>query len=118
MNCEKEKEHLFIVERAKTNGLSIESVSQICNIFQILSEPSRLKIVLALFEGSMCVYHLTEVCGGTVSGISHQLRLLRDNKIVTAQRFGKNIEYSLADEHVREIVEMAVAHIHCPKELL
>lgn len=116
MYCDKEREHLHVAERVKEHELEHESVVEMCKIFHLLSEPSRLKIVLALFEGNMCVYHLTEVCGGTVSGVSHQLRLLRDNKIVSAKRLGKNIEYSLADNHVREIVEMALVHLQCPKE--
>ena len=116
MNCDKEGEHHHVAELVKAHEVGGESIVEVCKIFQLLSEPSRLKIVLALFQGNMCVYHLTEACGGTVSGVSHQLRLLRDNKIVSARRMGKNIEYSLADNHVREIVEMALAHLQCPKE--
>lgn len=116
MNCVHEREHHHVAGLVKAHELGSESVAEVCKIFHLLSEPSRLKIVLALFEGKMCVYHLTDVCSGTVSGVSHQLRLLRDNKIVSAKRLGKNIEYSLADNHVREIVEMALAHLQCPKE--
>ncbi len=114
-DCEHVQEHENAVEKARGRILTATELEKVCGIFRILSEPSRMKIVLALLEGQMCVYHLTEVCGGTVSGISHQLRVLRDNGIVKAQRFGKNIEYSIMDEHVREIVETGKAHLACEK---
>lgn len=115
--CECEKEHQQAVTEAKAKALSNEALAKACKIFDILSEPIRLKIVLALLEGEMCVYHLTEVCGGTVSGVSHQLRLLRDNHIVKTRRLGKNIEYSLADGHVKAIVDLAIVHLHCEEKI-
>ena len=90
-----------------------KDVEKISKIFHMLADAGRLKIVLALLKGDMCVYHLTEICGGTQSGVSHQLRVLKDNKIVKSKRLGKNVEYSIADEHIREIVEMGKAHLLC-----
>ena len=113
MYCDREQEHAASVQRAKEGILSDTEVEKICKIFQLLSDPGRLKIVLALMNGEMCVYHLTEVCNGTVSGVSHQLRVLRDNGIVRSKRMGKNMEYSIADDHVREIVEMGIEHLKC-----
>ncbi len=112
-HCDHEKEHLVAAKRAKEGILSDSDIAKVSKIFSLLSEPGRLKIVLALMSGELCVYHLTEVCGGTVSGVSHQLRNLRDNGIVKAKRLGKNVEYSIADDHVREIVQTALAHLHC-----
>ena len=116
MYCEHEKEHLASAQRAKEGILSSSDVEKMCKIFHVLSEPSRLKIFLALMHGEMFVYHLTEVCDGTVSGVSHQLRIMRDNGIVRARRFGKNVEYSIADGHVREMVELAIQHLSCKGE--
>lgn len=116
ISCEHEKKHEEAVQKAKENVLSIADVEKICGIFHLLSEPSRFKIVLALLQGEMCVYHLLEVCDSTKSALSHQLRILKDNNIVKARRFGKNIEYSIADMHVREIIEKGIAHLHCAKE--
>ena len=113
MYCEREQEHLMTAKRAKEGVLAHSDVEKICKIFHVLADPTRLKIVLGLMNGEMCVYHLTDVCDGTESGVSHQLRILRDNGIVRARRFGKNVEYSIADGHVREIVELAVAHLAC-----
>ena len=114
--CENEQEHDMTAQRAKEGVLSPSDVEKICNVFRVLADPTRMKIVLGLLNGDMCVNHLMEVCGGTQSGVSHQLRVLRDNKIVKAKRMGQNVEYSIADGHVREIVEMAVAHLHCAAE--
>lgn len=114
--CEHKREHELTVQRVKEEILSSADVEKVCKIFHLLAEPSRMKIVLALLKGEMCVYHLAEVSDGTVSGVSHQLRVLRDNKIVKAKRFGKNVEYSIADGHIREIVETALRHLCCRVE--
>ena len=115
-NCAFEKEHHDLVIKAKENAVSQEDMEKVCKIFHLLSEPSRMKIVLALMQGEMCVYHLQEVCeGATISGISHQLRILKDNGIVKARRLGKNIEYTISDEHVCEIVNLGLKHLKCEK---
>ena len=116
MYCDREKEHSAAVLRAKENILAGSDVEKICVIFRMLADPTRMKIVLALMQGEMCVYHLAEVTNSTVSGVSHQLRVLRDNKIVKAKRFGKNVEYSIADEHVHEIVKKGIEHLTCASE--
>ena len=114
--CEHEEKHVRSAQRAKEGILTTADIEQICQIFRILSDPTRMKIVLALLEGEMCVYHLAEVCDATVSGVSHQLRILRDNKVVRAKRYGKNVEYAIADEHVHEIVKMGIKHTTCARE--
>lgn len=112
-SCIQTAEHEKSVASAQENMLKEEALTKMCGIFRILGEPSRMKIVLALLEGEMCVYHLTEICGGSFSSVSHQLRILRDNGIVKTRRIGKNIEYSIADEHVHEMVEMGKEHLNC-----
>ncbi len=116
MYCEREKEHLLSAQRAKEGVLAHNDVEKMCKIFCVLADATRLKIVLALMKGDMCVYHLTDVCDGTESGISHQLRILRDNSIVRARRLGKNVEYSIADNHVREMVDLAIEHLKCVED--
>ena len=111
--CEHEKEHSLAIQRAKEKGISGGDIEKVCKIFQLLSEPSRFKIVLALMQGDMCVCHLQEVCEGTASAVSHQLRVLRDNGVIKAKRLGQNVEYSIWDEHIREIVEKGIAHLRC-----
>ncbi len=103
-------------QRAREGILSTMEVEKLCVMFRMLADPTRMKIVLGLMKGDMCVGRLMEVCDGTQSAVSHQLRVLRDNKIVKAKRMGQNVEYSIADEHVYKIVEMSVAHLACLEE--
>lgn len=114
--CEHEKEHELALRRAKEEILSTKDTEKICKIFHLLADTGRFRLVYALLQGDMCVYHLTEVADGTQSGVSHQLRILRDNGIVKAKRVGKFVEYSIADEHIREIIETGVKHLACARD--
>ncbi len=115
-NCNHEREHELVVERAKENMPDAEAILTAANIFKVLGEPSRLKIILALMEGELCVYHIVEICGGNQSATSHQLRILKDNRVVKSRREGQNILYSIADDHIREIIKMSEAHLSCKIE--
>ncbi len=110
--CAHAEAHESAAARAKAEN-GAESAARMARIFHTLSDAGRLRIVLALMQGESCVYHLTEICGGSQSGVSHQLRVLRDNGIVRAKRIGKTVEYALADGHVREIVSLCQTHIDC-----
>ncbi len=114
--CEREGKHALAVKRATAEKLGDLELEELCGIFRVLSDPTRMKLVLALTKGEMCVYHLAEVTGGTVSGVSHQLRILREKKIVKWVRMGKNIEYSIADMHILKIIQMALTHRGCAVE--
>ena len=110
------KENSVVEQRAREGVLSASDVEKVCVVFRILADPTRMKIVMGLMQGDMCVNRLLGICGGTQSAISHQLRVLRDNKIVKAKRMGQNVEYSIADMHVHKIVEMSIAHLYCADE--
>ena len=116
MYCDHQKEHEEAVQRAKENILAVSDVEKICAVFRVLADPTRMGVLTALMQGEMCVYHLAEVTDSTVSSISHHLRILRDNNIVKAKRYGKNVEYSIADEHIHKIVRMGIDHLTCGKE--
>ena len=116
MYCDHQKEHELAAQRAKENILSTAEVEKICAVFRVLADGTRMKIVQALLQGEMCVYHLAEVTDSTVSGVSHHLRILRDSNIVKAKRYGKNVEYSIADGHIRNIDETALRHLCCRVE--
>ncbi len=114
--CDREKEHALAAQRAKEGILSSREIDKACGVFRVLAEPTRMKIVLALMKGEMCVYHLAEVAESTVSGVSHQLRVLRENNVVKCKRYGKNVEYSIADGHIQKMVGMALEHLACGGE--
>ena len=81
--------------------------------FKVISEPSRLKILLALSGGELCVEHLTDAVGGNQSAVSHQLKILKDNKIVKGRRNGQKMLYSVSDWHVLTMIGVAKEHLDC-----
>ncbi len=113
MDCTHEDEHAASALRAKENMPEEEQIAEIARSFKTLCEPSRLKILLALRQGEMCVYHIVEAVGGTQSAVSHQLRIMREGRMIKARRDGQNIVYSIADAHVLAVLELACAHISC-----
>lgn len=111
--CNHEEEHLQVAERAKRSMPKEEDVMRVAASFKAISEPCRLKILFALRHGEMCVLHIVGAVGGTQSAVSHQLRILKANGVVKSRREGQNILYSLDDEHVLAVLELACAHLHC-----
>lgn len=89
---------------------NLEDIRQMAQIFKSLSDPSRLKIVLALLTQEHCVCDIAVICNQTDSAISHQLRILRTLKIVKNRREGKIIYYSLEDDHVISLIKMSLDH--------
>lgn len=88
-----------------------EDIEQMADIFKALSDPSRLKIVLALLNQEHCVCDIAVICNQTDSAISHQLRILRTLKIVKNRREGKIIYYAIDDEHVVSLINMSLDHV-------
>ncbi len=111
-NCAQGK-HEQIRLRLINNKEYAENVEKISQIFSLLGEPSRMKIVLALMEGELCVYHICEITGGKQSATSQHLRKLKDCNIVKSRKDCNQVLYSLADEHVKRIVKMALEHKNC-----
>ena len=111
--CENEEVHALRVKNAKENMLSEEKISEMGARFKVISEPSRLKILLALAGGELCVEHITEAVGGQQSAVSHQLKTLKDNKIIKGRRDGKNVLYSVSDWHVLTMIGVAKEHLDC-----
>ncbi len=92
---------------------SDDDIATMAARFKAISEPSRLKILLALSCGELCVEHITQAVGGNQSAVSHQLKTLKDNKIVKARRSGKQIIYSVSDAHVMTMISVAKEHLDC-----
>lgn len=88
-----------------------EHVDGLSDFFRIFSDRTRVKILLALDTGEMCVCDISATLGMSMSATSHQLRMLRDAHLVTFRKEGKSVYYSLCDEHVRLVLEMALEHI-------
>ena len=87
------------------------AVTDLAVIFGLLADPGRVRILIALLEGEMCVCDLAATTGLSESGVSHALRLLRGPKVVTVRRSGRMAYYSLADSHVRLLLDLGLAHV-------
>ncbi len=88
-----------------------EMLYDLAELFRIFGDSTRIKILYVLFEAEMCVCDIAELLNMTQSAISHQLRVLKQSKLVKFRREGKTVFYSLADEHVRTIIGMGMEHL-------
>ena len=88
-----------------------ETMPDEADLFKVFADSTRIRILFVLFESEVCVCDLAKVLNMTQSAVSHQLRILKQNKLVKARRDGKSIFYSLADDHVRTIISMGREHI-------
>lgn len=89
-----------------------EMLYDLAELYKIFGDTTRIKLLYILFEGEMCVQHLSELIGVSQSAVSHQLRILKGSRLVRYRREGKTVYYSLADDHVRKIIECGTDHIN------
>lgn len=85
---------------------------KISELFKIFGDPTRMKIICALEQRELCVCDISNILGMTKSAISHQLSILRKANLVKFRREGKNVIYSLSDEHIKQIVDAGTAHVN------
>ena len=109
--CEKECAHSEIIEKVKNEMPSESVIYDGAELFKVFGDSTRTKILTALFESEMCVCDIGKLLGMTKSAISHQLRVLRQSKLVKQRKSGKEVFYSLADNHVKTIFKMAIDHV-------
>ena len=88
-----------------------ELLCDLADLFRIFGDSTRIKILCVLLEAEQCVGEIGAVLGMTPSAISHQLRVLKQSKLVKYRREGKTLYYSLADDHVRTIIGMGMEHL-------
>jgi DNA-binding transcriptional ArsR family regulator len=88
-----------------------ETTTNLSETFQVLSDPTRLKIVLALSKEELCVRDIAALLSMTDSAISHQLRLLKSLRLVKHRKNGKLVYYSLDDEHIEDLIRVASQHV-------
>ena len=90
---------------------SVDDLYDLSELFRVFGDSTRIRILYALFESELCVCDLAELLGMTQSAVSHQLRTLKDAKLVRFRREGKSILYSLDDHHVRQILSVGLEHL-------
>jgi len=99
------------VRRAAEHLIDGLTAIQLASTFKALSDPTRVRIISALSHNEMCVYDLAAAVGISQSAVSHQLRTLREMRLVKFRKEGRHVYYTLDDEHVRSLFDQGLNHI-------
>lgn len=103
--------HPEVLEIVRSGIPSEDEIADLADLFKIFGDSTRMKILYALFESELCVCDLSEAVNMTESAVSHQLRVLKQAKLIAGRRAGKQIFYRLADDHVSAIINQGREHI-------
>ena len=109
--CENCQYNQNVLARIKSEIPDDDTTTRISDVFKVFGDNTRIRILWALFDSEMCVFDISEALGMTQSAISHQLRTLKQARLVKSRRDGKNTFYSIDDEHVKRIIEQVLIHI-------
>lgn len=103
--------HPNVVNRVRESQPQDEYLYDLAELFKVFGDTTRIRILYALFESELCVGDIAQILSLSQSAVSHQLRILKDSKLVKFRREGKIIFYSLDDDHVRNIIAMGMEHV-------
>lgn len=109
--CDCDKPHDSAIERVKKEMPSDDALYDMSELFKVFGDSTRTGILAALMCEELCVCDICNLLNMTKSAISHQLRVLRQSKLVKARKSGKEVYYSLSDEHIVKIMNMALEHV-------
>jgi ArsR family transcriptional regulator, lead/cadmium/zinc/bismuth-responsive transcriptional repressor len=110
-DCEIATLHPRQVMAARVRLADAPPAEELARLFSILADPTRARLLTALTSGELCVCDLAAATGVNRTTVSHQLRMLRDNRVVRRRREGKVIYYALDDEHISALLTMGFAHV-------
>ena len=110
-HCDVHIVHKELVDRIGNEMPSDDELYDLAELFKVFGDSTRIKILFALFESEMCVCDIAETLNMTQSAVSHQLKILKQNRLIKNRREGKSIFYSLADDHVRSIIYQGLEHV-------
>ena len=110
-HCEYMHAHEDIIKNVSESMPDDDILYDLAELYKIFGDSTRIKILYVLLEAEMCVCDIALLLGMSQSAISHQLRVLKQSKLVKYRREGKTIFYSLADEHVRTIMNQGLDHV-------
>ena len=110
-SCECEELHEEVINQKREEMPDENILYDLSDFFKILGDSTRVSILFAIDGEPMCVCDIASLLGMTKSAVSHQLKILRQSDLVTYRKSGKNVYYTLADDHVRDIIEKALEHI-------
>ncbi|BDF34923.1 MULTISPECIES: ArsR/SmtB family transcription factor [Extibacter] len=109
--CETVCIHDDVIDRVSRQMPPQERMKELADFYKVFADATRIRILCVLLESEMCVCDLAEVLEMTQSAISHQLRVLKQAKLVKNRRDGKTVYYSLADGHIQTIISQGMEHI-------
>lgn len=109
--CDDNCIHTDRLEVVRENLPDVDELYDLAELFKVFGDSTRIRILYVLFQSELCVCDLAEVLGMTQSAVSHQLRILKQARLVTGRREGKSVFYALADDHVRSIIDQGKEHI-------
>lgn len=109
--CETTEIHEDVLREVSERMPDEDELYDLAELFKVFGDSTRIRILFVLFEAEVCVCDLAESLHMTQSAISHQLKILKQNKLVKGRREGKSVFYSLADQHVRTIIAQGIEHI-------
>lgn len=109
--CEHVCVHEALLQKVTSQMPQEEELYDLAELFKVFGDSTRIRILFVLFEAEVCVCDLAEALQMTQSAVSHQLKILKQAKLVKNRREGKSIFYSLADDHVRTIIGQGLEHI-------
>lgn len=109
--CEQTIVHEDIVNKVKSNMKDENRIIDLAELFKVFGDSTRIKIMCALLQSELCVCDIAAIIGSTVSAVSHQLRILKQAKLVKYKKVGKVVYYSLDDEHVSQIFNKGCEHL-------
>lgn len=104
--------HEGSLKKVKETIPSDEILYDLAELFKVFGDSTRVKILYALFEAELCVCDISQLLNVSQTAVSHQLRVLKTNKLVKCRKEGKNVFYSLADDHVCSIINQGLEHIN------
>lgn len=111
IKCEHCQYNPNILDMLKKGVPEDDTIDRLSEVFKVFGDNTRIRILWALFDSEVCVYDIANLLQMSQSAISHQLRILKQAKLVKARRDGKNTFYSLDDDHVKRIIEQVLIHI-------
>ena len=109
--------HVEDVAERRQRALAARSVAVIAETFRVLGDPTRIRILDALAVGELCVCDIATLVDISESAVSHQLRLLRSMRLVRTRRAGRQIFYTLDDQHILQLLRLAATHVEEPARL-
>ena len=112
LTCDFMHIHKDIVDKVQKNMIEEEKLYDLAELYKAFGDTTRIRILYVLSEAQMCVCDIAQLLNMTVSAVSHQLKVLKNAKLVKAKKSGKSVFYSLDDDHVFKMISNGIVHIN------